>query len=331
VSELRLKSVEFRRDREASWRELEAVLEAAEGRGVSRLDFRQLSRLPVLYRAVLSSLSVARAISLDRNVTGYLEGLAGRAYIAVYGVRRPLGVALAGFLARRFPGELRAHRWYLAVAAAMFVLGVASGFVMTSRDIDAYYRLVPAELAQERSPTSSVEELRDVLLGPGSLAGGLNMFASFLFRHNSQVGILCFVLGFAAGLPVFYLLFTNGLVLGALASLHHQRGLGLAFWGWVLPHGVTELTAVVICGAAGLVVARALLVPGPHGRLYDLAVAGRRAGILVLGAVVMLFVAAGFEGYFRQLVHDTPIRLLTAAAMSVVWCLYFGFAGRERP
>ncbi len=328
MSELRLRSLEFRRDREASWRELEELLEEAQRHGVRKLSFRQLSRLPVLYRAALSSLSVARAISLDRNLIEYLEALTGRAYIAVYGMRRPLTTAFVTFLAGRFPRELRAHSGLLALTAAIFLLGGITGFVMTSRDVDAYYQLVPAELAQERSPTSSAEELRSVLFKHQPVEHGLNVFASFLFSHNAQIGILCFGLGFAVGLPVFYLVFTNGLVLGALAALHHQRGLGVAFWGWVLPHGVTELTAVIICGAAGLVIARALVMPGPHGRLHGLATAGRRAGILVLGAVAMFFVAAAFEGYFRQLVLDTGARLAVAAVLAGFWIVYFSRAGR---
>lgn len=331
MSEVRLRSLEFRRDREANWRELEALLAEAQRHGVRRLGFRQLSRLPVLYRAALSSLSVARAISLDRNLTDYLEALTGRAYLAVYGVRRPLTTAFATFLARRFPSELRAHAGLLAVAAAILVLGGVTGFVMTARDIDAYYELVPSALAQERSPTSSIEELRAVLFTDRPVEHGLNLFASFLFGHNAQIGILCFGLGFAFGLPVFYLLFTNGMILGSLASLYHQRGLAVDFWGWVLPHGVTELTAVVICGTAGLVIARAVVLPGRHGRVHGLAAAGRRAGILVLGAVAMFFVAATFEGYFRQLILHTGVRLTTAAVLAGFWLLYFTRAGKVAP
>lgn len=331
MSEIRIKSLEFRKEREKGWLELESLLDRVEKSGIKAMTFKELSRLPVLYRGALSSLSVARAISLDRNLLDYLESLASRAYICVYGVRRGLGEAFVAFLARRFPREFRAHRWLLLLSAVILLLGSTVGFLMTERDPDNYYRLVPSGMTQGRSPTSTAEELQEVLFSEVPVEGGLNLFASFLFSHNAQIGILCFALGFAAGVPVFYLLFTNGQVLGAIGALYHGHSLGAEFWGWVLPHGITELGAVVICGGAGLIVARALILPGRRGRLYALSRAGRQAGILVMGAVAMLFVAAGIEGYFRQLVTDTGVRWAVALGTVLLWSTYFTFAGRGEP
>jgi len=119
-------------------------------------------------------------------------------------------------------------------------------------------------------------------------------------------------------------------MLGAFAALYQQRGLGFDFWGWILPHGITELTAVIVCGAAGLVLARAVILPGRHGRLHNLARAGRSAGILVLGAVVMFLVAAAIEGFFRQLVNDPNVRYAVAVGSVLFWGLYFTRGGWER-
>ena len=85
--ELVLKSSEFRKGREAGWRELEGLVTRVERRGVRSLSLDELQRLPILYRAALSSLSVARTIALDRNLLLYLESLALRAFLAVYGPR----------------------------------------------------------------------------------------------------------------------------------------------------------------------------------------------------------------------------------------------------
>ena len=75
---LRLKSAAFRAEREASWRELEALVGRVEKGGLAALAPRELARVPVLFRAALSSLSVARAISLDELVM-QLGPAAGRA------------------------------------------------------------------------------------------------------------------------------------------------------------------------------------------------------------------------------------------------------------
>jgi uncharacterized membrane protein SpoIIM required for sporulation len=158
----------------------------------------------------------------------------------------------------------------------------------------------------------------------------LHFFATFLFSHNATIGILCLALGFAAGFPVAFLLFQNGLLLGSMAALYASRGLAGQFWAWVLPHGVTELLAVALCGMAGFVFGGAILFPGERSRLENLARRGREAGLAVLGAVAMFFLAALLEGFFRSLVKDVPVRWSVAVATLVFWVGYFGWVGRGR-
>jgi uncharacterized membrane protein SpoIIM required for sporulation len=86
--------------------------------------------------------------------------------------------------------------------------------------------------------------------------------------------------------------------------------------------------AVILCGGAGLVVARSLVFPGRHGRLANLARQGREAGVLVLGAVALFFVAALIEGIFRQTVTDLVARYLVILSTGAALALYFTKAGR---
>jgi uncharacterized membrane protein SpoIIM required for sporulation len=330
-----LKSVEFRREREASWQELEAILAAVDRGGLAALGADQLYRLPALYRGAVSSLSVARSISLDRALVGYLDNLAARAYVTVYGAKRGYWSAVAHFFLRRFPGLVWRMRRHLAAAVLLLAAGTVTGYQLTTADPERYFALVPEAMAQGREPASSREELLEVLRGGGGDdddgaaddAGGLGAFASFLFTHNARIGMLCFALGFAAGVPVALLLFGNGVLLGAFAALHHRQDLALEMWGWLLPHGVTELLAVCLCGAAGLAVGQALVFPGRARRLDALAAAGRRAAAVVLGSLVLFLVAGLIEGYFRQLVLADAPRYALAAATAVLWLAYFGGLG----
>ena len=122
-----LKSSEFRKGREAGWRELEGLIARVERRGVRSLSLDELQRLPILYRAALSSLSVARTIALDRNLLLYLENLALRAFLAVYGPRvRPLE-GLAAFFGRELPAAVRSARWHILIAAIALLVGTAGG------------------------------------------------------------------------------------------------------------------------------------------------------------------------------------------------------------
>ena len=325
-----LRSNEFRRERVKSWRKLESLVRTVEREGLGALTPRQLTGLPAMHREVVSSLSVARSISLDRNLVEYLESLAARSYFCVYGNKRHLRSTVSDFFRRRFPAAVRRFRWHVALSALFLLLGGAVGFVQTLRYPEQYYDFISREYASGRDPTATTEELREVLYsGAEHGSDELSAFFTFLFSHNARIGILAFGLGFAAGLPVFGLLFRNGLVLGAMAALYHERGLSPEFWSWILPHGVTELLAVVLCGAAGLVLAQALIFPGRHSRLVNLALQGKQAGLIVLGAVVLFFLAALIEGYFRQLVHDIEVRYAVALVSALAWLAYFGLVGRR--
>lgn len=328
---VKLKSYEFRRERQKSWNELERLVKAVEKRGVRSLTAEELARLPVLYNAAVSSLSVARAISLDRNLLDYLESLAMRAYFCVYGAKRSLGEIVADFFVRRFPATVRLFKWHIALAGFFLLLGLASAFVLVGENPDWFYSFVPAGYASGRDPSATTEYLRSTLYDTDEehTAGALGAFASFLFSHNAQVGIFAFALGFLAGVPVYILMFYNGLILGAFAAVFHSRGLSWDLWGWLLPHGVTELSAVVFCGGAGLVLAQALVFPGRHTRLRNLARRGRDAGVLVLGTVFMFLVAALIEGIFRQTVHSITVRYALAIGTALAGIAYFGWAGRR--
>jgi uncharacterized membrane protein SpoIIM required for sporulation len=327
-----LKSAAFRAEREGTWRELEALLATVEKGGVRRLSPRQLLRLPVLYRATLSALSVARAISLDQNLLGYLESLSSRAYLVVYGVRKGLGAALADFFVRRFPRAVRAHLPQIALATALLVAGAATGLALTLRDPDRFYAFVDPAYAQGRGPGSSAESLRKVLYsGTEGEGGTLQAFAMFLFSHNAGIGLLAFALGVAGGVVSAWLLFSNGLVLGAFAALYARHGLSLELWAWLLPHGVVELSGVVLCGGVGLALGQALVFPGQEERLAALSRRGREAAVVALGCVALFFVAGIFEGVFRQRVHDPTVRYAVALLNALLLLAYLALSGREEP
>jgi uncharacterized membrane protein SpoIIM required for sporulation len=328
-SELQLKSRRFREEREADWRRLERLLERAETKGATKLSRDDLLALPLLYRQALSSLSVARAISLDQSLVAYLESLCTRAYFYVYGVRTPLAVRLANFFRRDWPQAVRALWRETLVAGGLLVLGALVAFLLVRAEPDWFFSFVPAELASGRDPTASTDALRATLYASGSEQDGLAVFAAFLFTHNAQVALFAFALGFALCLPSAALMLYNGCTLGAFLALFGAAGLGVQAGGWLMIHGVTELLAVAIAGAAGLSIGWAVAFPGPRSRVAAAAEAGRRAGTAMAGVVVMLFAAGLLEGFGRQLIQADAARYGVAALTAVLWGVYF-YAPRPR-
>src|SRR5690349_17298147 len=139
MAELHLKSWRFRAEREADWRRLETLLAKAEAGGAAQLRRDELLEIPLLYRQALSSLSVARSISLDQSLTAYLESLCTRAYFFVYGARSRLPERLARFFFRDWPASVQALWRETLVAFVISAIATAVAFYLVQHDPDWFY------------------------------------------------------------------------------------------------------------------------------------------------------------------------------------------------
>ena len=318
-----LKSYRFREEREAGWQALERILKRAERRGVRALSDEDMAALPGLYRQAVSSLSVARSISLDKNLTEYLESLCTRAYFFVYGPRSTLGERLSQFFSVDWPAAVRSAGGATLLACLCFFGTGLLAFALCLSDMEWFWSFA-GTIMGDRTPNASTEYLRSTLYTDG--AHGDDMLAAFagqLFSNNSQVALFAFALGFAFGVPTALLLAYNGALIGAFCALFFSRGLGYEVIGWLMIHGVTELFAIVLAGAAGFLIGGAVAFPGTRSRLTSAKDAGRKAAMIAAGCVVMLFFAALLEGFGRQMINVDEIRYAIAGGTLVFWLAYF--------
>lgn len=326
-----LRSDRFRLEREEDWKRLETIVTRMEKGRLRGISDEDLLALPGLYRTVASSLSIARETSLDAATLGYLEALVQRAWFVVYGPRSSLWEWLRGFLGGGWSAAVRAIWLDVVIAFAVMVAGAVVGWLLVSHDPEWYFSLVGRDMAGERVPGASAKALHDTLFGQSG-RDGMSIFAAQLFSNNSQVSILAFALGFAFGIPSLLLLVHNLAVLGAMAWLYHQAGLAVDFAGWIAVHGTTELFAILLAGAAGLHIGRAIAFPGNRPVLQATAEAGRRAALVMTGVVLMLVIAALLEGFARQLVDQTLGRFAIGGFMLALWSAYFfAFRGNAAP
>ncbi|UTW56327.1 stage II sporulation protein M [Kordiimonas sp. SCSIO 12610] len=323
------KSYQFRSERQESWTKLESLVGKAEKKGLKSLNADEVLELPHLYRGALSSLSVARSISLDRNVVIYLEALSARTYFLLYGQHQSTSRAFIELFTKAWPQAMRSIGQELWLATTVFMLGLIAAYFLVASDPDWYFSFVNQELAGGRQPGADVEYLRGTLYTTDKEANNLDVFATMLFTHNARIGIMAFALGFALGLPTLWLLFTNGAMLGAFLSLFASKGLLYELGGWLIIHGSTEISAIVICGAAGLAISRHYVFPGKLSRMESLAKHGKQAAIVAFGCVMMFFAAGLLEGFARQLVNDDVTRYVIGLTIFALWVLYFSLGGRS--
>lgn len=322
-----LNASRFRAAHEAEWARLDTLLKRIEKRSVRALSDDDLLALPLLYRATLSSLSVARETSLDRALIAYLEQLCARAYFQLYGVSGSAWRDLGRFFTQGWPGAVASLWRETLVMALLTVLGAVVAYALVRADPSWYYGIIPEGLAGGRDPAASAESLRATLYH--SKQDGLGIFASFLFGHNAQIAIFAFALGFAFVVPTALLILYNGLMLGAMIAVFADKGLGPNFCAWLAIHGTTEMFAIVISGASGMRIGTAIAFPGQRTRMAALVAAGRIAAVAVAGVVLMLGIAAILEGIGRQVVTSDGLRAGIGLAMLAAWLVYYYGLGRR--
>ncbi len=303
------------------WDELEKLTQRA-GKSIKRLTPDEKSRLDVLYRRATVHLSQVRTRTSDEQLTQYLNSLTAAAHSLIY--LPPKEPALKGAVVFVVEGFARtiARQWvFHAISALLLISGALLAYFAGAADPLALYALMPA--GDPRAPGASPELLRQILRS-GRTDGHSTkfLFASFLFGHNLKVGMLCMALGVLAAVPTVLLTVYNGMMLGAFVAVHHQAGIVAEMWAWILPHGITEIGAIILCGGIGLQLGWAVISPGIHSRAEALKAAAPDVGRTIMGAGLMLVFAAITESYVRQSQLSTEQRLAFAAGTGVFWIGY---------
>jgi uncharacterized membrane protein SpoIIM required for sporulation len=137
-----------------------------------------------------------------------------------------------------------------------------------------------------------------------------------------RVAIMCFAGGIFLGVGSLVLLGYNGLAIGANAGHFANVGLLGYLLDFIVGHGVLELFAIWVSGAAGFLLGRTVVAPGILTRGDALVLSGRQAVRMLGGAALMLLVAGMIEGFVSAGVGGLALRLGASAAAVVFLTLY---------
>jgi uncharacterized membrane protein SpoIIM required for sporulation len=277
----------FEGEREAGWQELEELLARTGGRA-DRLEPDGVRRLGGLYRAAAADLSLARRAFPGEPVTARLEALVLRARQAVY-AEEPSRGSLRSFLLTGYWRRVRERPGLLWLATALLfgpmVLAAAWGL----DDPGAAIGIVPEAFAGAGE-------------GDGSAAGTLSTaeeaaLSSEILTNNIRVSLLAIAGGLLLGLGTAAVTIFNGAFIGAIAGLAIGGGDAETFFALVVPHGVLELSCIVIAVVAGLRIGWAIVEPGTLTRGASLRREARPAMELVLGTMPWFVLAGVVEGF----------------------------------
>ncbi len=291
-------------------------------RGLSKLSSSDLVRLIDDYQVLIADLARARSMGADHVTVAQLNRIAVMGHNLLYGQMRRQETAGRSHWFGSFARTVRRHGWAAGLSLTMFFGSALASYVAVIIYPELGYELLDDSFI-EFDPAST-ENLHSI----PSLARPV--VSSTIIANNIQVTFMAFGLGLTAGIGTTMLLIFNGVHLGSVAGWMALHGKQRALWGWIMPHGGTELLAIALAGAAGYLLAGAIVAPGLRRRSTALKKIGNDALVIELGCMVMLVFAGLIEGFVSPSSLDYPSRIVVLGASLAVWAAYFFGAGFDR-
>jgi uncharacterized membrane protein SpoIIM required for sporulation len=314
------------------WEELEKLLDRIETEPNARLSLAEVQRFHLLYERTASDLARLATFSAEPGTRRYLENLVARAYGEIQETReRRRRIYPLRWFFQTLPQTFRRHLRQFQLSLAITLLGCAFGGLALWFDPDSRH----ATMAFGHDQITPGERVaREERQDDRTMTAHKSAFSAELMTHNTKMAILTLALGVSWGVGSAILLFYNGVILGAVAVDYIRAGQTKFLLGWILPHGVIEIPAILIAGQAGLVLAVALIGWGRRVPLARrLREVSRDLTTLMFG-VGLLLVWAGLVEAFLSQYHEPVLPYELKIAFGVVeltlLTLFLARAGAER-
>ena len=316
----------FIKQRRGDWQELERLVLQLQKSRMSRWRGKDVTSLSRLYRSVCYDLSLVQSREWGARLERYLNDLVAQGHNCLYrSPPRSLDASLK-FLQEGFPQLLRQRRHFFFVALALFALPLVISMTVAANDAVLAERLVDKTSLQGAS-----ESYKKALYtkNDAKYADERSLMAGFYVWNNVGIAFRCFAFGAFFGVGTVVVLIFNGISIGAVSGFLINQGHGDNFFSFAISHGSFELTAIVIAGAAGLLLGWGMIHPGRLSRVESLRVHGIDAVKLACGAGFMLAIAALIEGYFSPMALPHVVKYVVGTGLWLVVFVYLTFGGRE--
>jgi uncharacterized membrane protein SpoIIM required for sporulation len=269
------------------------------------------------FTELVNDLGYSKTFYPQSKVTQYLNGLASKIYLGIYKNKREESSRIWRFWKTELPLTVRKHHRELLYAFLLFTSFAVMAAFSAAQD-QTFVRGVLGngyvEMTEENIANGD----------PFGVYKDKSKFQMFLAiaLNNVKVSFMVFVGGFLLSIGTVWMLFENGMMLGAFQTFFFLKDLG---WQSVLVvwiHGTLEISAIIIAGGAGLIVGNSILFPGTHKRLHSLKRGAKEGLKLMVGLVPVFIVAAFLEGFitrYSTMPKAISISILAASFTFIIW------------
>jgi uncharacterized membrane protein SpoIIM required for sporulation len=324
-----MKQQQFESENQPLWDEIESLMNDLQLKPRRRqMSRKQHLRFPFLYRQLCSHYALARSRGFSPALVEQLHGLVLHGHPLLYRFKGGWGWRTLYFMFYGFPRAVRHNKGYFLISLLTFLLPALIMGAACYLNEDLLYTIMSESMVAQMEQNYDPANDRPGRSAERDSETDFVMFGYYI-RNNIGIGFRTFATGVLFGVGSLFLLIYNGLAIGGVAGHLSQLGYHDTFWPFVSGHGSFELTAIVISGAAGLILGHALLAPGQQTRLQALKKGAVNALPLVIGAALMLFIAAFIEAFWSSSAAVVATKYSVAALLWLVVVVYLVFTGRN--
>ena len=278
-------------------------------------------KLAEIYIKITDDLSFSRTHFADSQLTLYLNNLASDLHLSIFKNKKEDSFRIINFWKHELPQVMSESLKYVLISFTIFIVSGIIGALSAAHD-DTFVRLIMGD--QYVNETISNIDKGDPMAVYKQM-GQTEMFLGITF-NNIRVSFMVFVAGIFTSLASGYLLFSNGVMLGAFQYFFFQKGLLLTSVLTIWIHGTLEISAIIIAGAAGIIMGNGLLFPGTYSRIQSFK-NGAKKGLKIIVGLVPIFIMAGFlEGFVTRMTGMPDIFKIAIILGSLIFiCIYFIF------
>jgi len=277
-------------------------------------------KIAELFIEVTDDLAYSRTYYPESNTTKYLNSLGLKVHQLIYKNKKENQGAIKKFWTIDFPLLMHEYKKQIMYSAIIFLIATFIGIVSAAEDVD-FIRVIMGDEYVEM--TKENIENKDPM-AVYKQATEMPMFLGITI-NNIKVSFFAFVLGIFFSVGTGWIMFTNGVMLGSFHYFMYQQGVLkealLAIW----MHGCLEIFAIVVAGAAGLILGNSILFPKTFSRLVSLK-KGVSDGVKIAVGLMPIFIVAGFtEGFITRYTNAPDIFRIVFISSTIIFIVWYFF------
>nr|WP_294940891.1 stage II sporulation protein M [uncultured Mucilaginibacter sp.] len=278
---------------------------------------RDPDELAARFIAITDDLAFAKTFYPNSKTTAFLNKLAAGFHQSIYKNKKEKTNRIILYWQFELPLLFGNYRRQLLYSLLFFTAFFFVGMISAKYD-DTFLRLI---LGDEYVNMTSENIAKGDPFGVYKHGDSFSMFYQ-IAKNNMQVTLFSFVSGIFFSVGTLYVLFFNGLMLGAFEYYFISHGLGIQSVLVVFIHGTLEISSIIIAGGAGLILGNSILFPQTYTRAVSIKKGAADGMKVVCGILPIVAVAAVFESFVTR--HtEMPvwlsIAILSASFFFIVW------------